>query len=175
LACFALLALPMTLPEGLSRWHRSAILRAVGKVTVSSDGGRELEGLNAFDGDSSTVWAAVGSDRAWLALEPRAPRRVSRVRLEARRTPLPNGSPTTLLEAWQTVRVVLYRGGRKAAEQWFWLPDAATRPVQDLTLAGAVEADRIELYFYDPVSAAMDGRKVDPRFCNPGYAEIHID
>jgi hypothetical protein len=172
--CFALLAAPMSLPEGISRWNRSATRRTVGKLTVSSEGGRELEGLNAFDRDPATTWAAVGSDRASLTLEPPRPRLVSRVRLEARRTDLADGSGT-LLETWQTVRVLLYRGGRQVAEQWFWLPGAAAQAAQEVTLDAPAEADRIELRFYDPVSATVEGRKIDARSCNPGYAEIHID
>jgi len=165
--CFALLALPMTLPAGADGWHKYSLRRAVGKLTASSECARELEVQNAFDENATTAWAAAGSGPAWLTVEPRAPRRVSRIRLEARQT--------TLLETWHTVRVVLYRGGRMAAEQSFSLPDAATRPAQEVTLDAPAEADRIELYFSDPVSVMPDGRRIDARLCNPGYAEIRID
>jgi hypothetical protein len=165
--CFALLAVPMTLSAGVEKWNKYALRRAAGKLTVSSDGGRELDALKAFDKDPNTAWAAAGSAPAWLAVEHRRPRRVSRVTLEARRT--------SLLEAWHTVRVVLYRGGQKVAEQSFSLPGAASQQVQEVRLDAPAEADRIELHFSDPVSVTLDGRTIDTRLCNPGYAEIRID
>ncbi|HZN65909.1 MAG TPA: discoidin domain-containing protein, partial [Tepidisphaeraceae bacterium] len=165
--CFALLAIPMKLSAGVERWQKHNLRKAAGNITVSSAVSRDLEALHAFDNDLTTAWAAAGSNPAWVKVEYDKPRRVSRVRLEARET--------SLLEAWHTVRVVLYRGGGQVAEQTFSLPDASKVPLQELRLDALSEADRVELYFSDPVSVTLDGRTIDARLCNPGYKEIRVE
>lgn len=75
------------------------------------------------------------------------------------------------MEQWKKLHVELYLNGQKASEEEFSFPNAATQPVQEVSLK-PVESDKIELYFSEPVMKTPNGVEVSA--VSPGYAEITL-
>jgi hypothetical protein len=102
-----------------------------------------------------------------MVIMPPAPKVVSAVELEPRRT--------EVLGGWEKVRVVLYRGSEVVGDQTFELPEAHRQAVQVLKMAKATPADGIELRFSVPVTRDLAGeRRIPPDFAYCGYREIRI-
>ena len=162
----AVLIVPMASMAGYVKWRRAAVARAVGQLTVSSEAHYDVKAINAFDGDTTTVWAAATSHPGWLINVPPEPRLVSAVELEPREA--------DRLAAWHQVEVVLYSGGDVVSEQKFSLPDAARERLQVLKLDKPAVADKIELRFAEPVLLMLSGGTIDPNSAYPGYREIRF-
>lgn len=134
-------------------------------VTASSHYGNldSYKAENAFDGNETTVWAASGGDPAKMTIIPSRPGTLESIKFLSRRT--------ILMEQWKKLHVELYLNGQKASEEEFSFPNAATQPVQEVSLK-PVESDKIELYFSEPVMKTPNGVEVSA--VSPGYAEITL-
>jgi hypothetical protein len=162
-----LLVIPMALPAAFVHWRKDAAVRAMGLALPSGEAFLGARVMNAFDGDPETEWVTVPGPSAWLVVMPWKPRMVTGVDLEPRQT--------EVLGGWHKVRVVLYRGDKTVTDQTFDLPNAASQPLQVLTLAHPAEADGIELRFVEPVTLTRAGdRHIPPEYCYCGYREIRI-
>lgn len=135
-------------------------------VTASASVGPEQAPEFAFDNDPTTMWAAPSSTPATLTIKPEKRAQLEGIELESRET--------SLWEAWHTVRVVLHRKNAITFDQTFTFPDAHSKPIQTIPLAGTATTDLIELHFSDPVRHTKDGRAVDPALVSPGYREIRL-
>jgi hypothetical protein len=162
----AVLIVPLVAMKGYVEWQRNAVARAVGKLSVSDAANFDVQAINAFDGDPTTVWAAFTAQPAWLVNEFPRPRRVSVVELEPREA--------DRLGGWYEVDVLLHSGGNVVSRQHFSIRDADRQRLQVLKLDHPAVADKVELKFADPVLETFSGTAVDIKVSYPGYREIRF-
>ena len=136
-------------------------------ATASRPGDDAHPPAHAFDGDETTFWFVPGGSPATLTIVPHKAEKFRRITLLARKS--------GLWEAWHKVRVVLYLRGEVVLEKEFRLADADTEPEHELRFK-ATRANRIELYFSEPVTLTRDAKtRVDPNGVSPGYREIRVE
>jgi hypothetical protein len=143
--------------------HRGPQLSLV--ASASSTSRPELGAQNAVDGRLSTEWSASGGGSARLTLYPERRAKLDRITLESR--------GMELLESWHRVRVVVLFKGQKVLEREASFPDAATVRTHTIDLPATL-ADRVDLYFSEPVLQTTGGRPIPAEVVNPGYREIRL-
>lgn len=158
---FGVLLLCAGIPNFTPLWHWLNPEPSVHVFATASKSPPE----NAFDNDPNTAWISAGTAPATLVVEFDRPVTLHGFVLQPRMT--------GMNECWKRITLRLLNGGQAMYSGSFYFPNAAREPQESISFR-AVAADRIEMWFSDPVVTLPDGKHVPADQTNPGYREIQI-
>lgn len=155
-------------PSWESKWERIRIkTKAIPfSIEASSTYSNSYHLRNITDGNTESSWIARDGNPAILTINPLQPSIAKSIWLLS--------FQTTLMECWKRLKVNFYFQGKLSSTQEFSFLNAHKERIQHATFLPTL-ADKIELYFWDPVIVNLSGKYVDPISVHPGYAEILIE
>ncbi len=146
-------------------WKTVSLLASSVPLTAiaSSSYSYLFDGSKAIDGRLDTDWAAETSKEGILTIVPMHPFIVKSLWCLSRQT--------SLIEGWKSLNVKIFYNNQPMLTKSFSFPNAHRERILHVDFEPKL-ADRIELFFFDPVLVDPRGHLFSPESLHPGYTEI---